>query len=879
MWRRRSGSDFNAEIESHLQLEADRLRQTGLSDEEARAAARRAFGNVTMVQERFQESQNMVWWEQLLQDLRSATRLLTRSAGFSAIVVMTIALGVGATTAIYSVIDATLLHPPSYTHPEQLVRLEDDLTGAGSSDIGMSTPEWHDLERTGIFASLAPSDYVNGNLTGSDQPQRVGLFIVAPSYFAVLGVTPQIGRTFDPRDPSRGFNQEVVISNGLWKRAFASDPNILGRTLRLDNDVYHVIGVMPPGFRDPGRSIRERNVDGWAAAGFAAAPFSDPPVRSGRDLTGAIGRLSPGLTVSVAQRRLDAFAAAEQRQFPREYPAKSGWRVRAIPLQESVVGDVRQSLLLLLGAVVLVLLIACVNIANLLLARASARRGEMAIRQALGASGARLSRQSLAESLFLSLLGGLLGVGLLLGSHRYLVHLVPASLPSLNEITINWGVLCFALAASIVAAIIFGLAPALNIGRLETRGAKISRQQARTRRVLVITEFALSLVLMIGGCLLLRSFWDLLNVPLGYDPRRIVAVQTWLPQPNDPSTDIYGSAAQVAPFLREVLRRGATLPGVQEVAIGDASSIPLGHDRNDVNQSRISFEGRKIGAEPEPLVGSPIVTPNYFHLLSLPLKRGRLLSEHDNEGAPPVAVVNEAFVRAYLSSDDAIGKRMRVFPFTPDSVWTTVVGVVGDARTESLAERSAPMMYLSAYQQPVHSLVVFVRGPVDIAATGVAVRQQVQAVNPALPVFGVQTLTNVVAESLAERRFSMEIVALFALTALVLAALGIYGVISYIVSERTHEIGIRLALGAQRANIMRMVLRQGLALAITGTVIGLAGALVLSGLMSGLLFGVSPTDPVTFAGVAVVLTAVAVVACYVPARRATAVNPTIAQRS
>src|SRR5579863_7364420 len=727
MWRRRSAGDFNAEVESHLQLEADRLRQQGLSDEEARAAARRAFGNVTKVQERFRESQSMVWWEHLWQHVHDATRLLRRSAGFSVVTVLTIALGVGATTAIYSVVDATLLHPPPYTHPEQLVRLEADLT-----DVGMSTPEWQDLARTGIFASLAPSGYVDGNLTGSDQPQRAGFFVVGPSYFAVLGVKPQMGRTFDPSDPSRGFNLEIVISDGFWKRAFASDPGILGRTLRIDNDAYHVIGVMPPGFRDPGRSIKERNIDGWAAAGYAAAPFPDPPLRNVRVLSTIIGRLTPGLALRTAQRHLDAFVAAEQRQFPDDYPAKSGWRVRAVPLQESVVGDVRQSLLLLLGAVAVVLVIGCVNIANLLLARASARRGEMAIRQALGATGRRLSRQSLVESLLLSLVGGLLGVVILLGSHRYLAHLVPESLPSLNEITINWGVLCFALAASIVAAIIFGLAPALNVGRLETRGAKVSRQQARTRRVLVIAEFALSLVLMTGGCLLLRSFWDLLNVQLGYQPRQIMAVQTWLPAPNDPSTDMYASPAQEAPFLREVLRRSATLPRVQEVAIGDASSIPLGHDRSDLNLAPISFEGRRAGAETEPVVNRSPVTPNYFHLLSLPLKRGRVFSEQDDENAPPVAVVNEAFVRAYVPSDDAIGKRIKLFD--QDSVWTTVVGVVGDAHTESLAEPSAPTIYLSAYQRSVKNLVIFVRGPVDVPATGIEVRQQVQALNPRLPV-------------------------------------------------------------------------------------------------------------------------------------------------
>jgi putative ABC transport system permease protein len=328
----------------------------------------------------------MVWWEHLWHDIRFASRLLRRSAGFSAIAVLTIALGVGATTAIFSVVDATLLHPLPYAHPEQLVRLEDDLAGAGSTDVGMSTPEWQDLERTGIFAYVSPVAFGDANLTGSDQPQRVPSVGVAPNYFALLGVKPQLGRTFDPTDPSRGFTLEVVISDGLWKRGFASDPQILKRNLRFDNDLYRVIGVMPPDFHDPGRSTKERNADAWAALGFAAAPYPDPPIRRIRLLPEAIGRLAPGLTLASAQSRLDAFVTAEERQFAGDYPARSGWRVRVVPLQESVVGNVRRSLLLLLAAVGLVLLIGCVNVANLLLARASARRS--------GTPSAQLARDS-----------------------------------------------------------------------------------------------------------------------------------------------------------------------------------------------------------------------------------------------------------------------------------------------------------------------------------------------------------------------------------------------------------------------------------------------------------------------------------------------------
>ena len=819
----------------------------------------------------------MAWWEDLWQDIRFAPRLLQRSTGLSAIAILTIAIGIGATTAIFGVVDATLLHPLPYPHPEQLVRLEDDLVGVDSRDVGMSVPEWQDMERAGIFTHVSPVVVADANLTGSDEPQRIGFLGVAPNYFAVLGVKPQRGRTFDPNDPSRGFTLEVVISDGLWKRAFGSDPHILTRSVRMDNDLYRVIGVMPPGFHDPGRSAKERNVDLWAALGFAGAPFPNPPIRGIRLLSQAIGRLAPGLTLSSAQSRLDAFVTAEQRQFAGDYPAQSGWRVRAVPLQESLVGDVRRSLLLLLGAVGIVLLIGCVNIANLLLARASARRGEVAIRQALGASRVRLIRQSLAESLLLSLVGGFVGVAILLGLQRYLVHLVPDSLPRLDEISINWTVLLFALSASVMAAVIFGFVPAMGIGRLETRGAKISKGQARTRRVLVITEFALSLILMIGACLLLRSFWDLLNVRLGYTPQNVMAVRLWLPVPNDRSTDIYGTVEREAPFVRELLRRGATLPGVQEIAIGDAASIPLAHDGHDSNLFILTLDGHDVPPALRPQINGSIVTPSLFHLLGLPLKRGRLLGEQDNETTPRAAVVNEAFVRAYWPNAEAIGKRVKLRD--RDTAWTTIVGVVADARTESLAESAIPAIYISAYQRLSKRLAVFVRGHFDVGTMPGAVRRMVQSVNPELPVFGAEMLTAAVSSSLAERRFSMQMVAGFALTALLLAGLGIYGVIAYIVSERTHEIGIRLALGAQRGNIMRMVLRQGLTLAVVGTAIGLVGALVVARLMSGLLFGVSPTDPVTFAGVAGVLTAVALAACYVPARRAMRVDPTIAQRS
>jgi predicted permease len=884
--RRRKTSDFGAEIEAHLQLEKERLREQGLSDEDAHNAARRAFGNVTHAQEGFYESGRWLWWEHFWHDIRFALRMLRKSPGFTATAVLTIALGIGATTAIFSAVDATLLHPLPYPQPEQLVSIEDDLHGVGARDVGMSVPEWRDFQRSGIFEYVSAIGGGSVNLTGASQPTRVRFRGIAPNYFALLGVKAQLGRTFDPEDRTPGFNLEVVLSDGLWKRAFAGDPGILGKSLRLDNDLYRVVGVMPAGFHDPGRTAEERNIDLWLGSNFDAAP-APPPVRSSHFLQQAIARIKPGLALAEAQSRVDALVAALQKQFPVDYPEQSGWKVRLVPLKENVVGNVRQSLILLLGAVGLVLLIGCVNVANLLLARASGRAREMAVRQALGAARKRLMAQLLTESLLLSLVGGIFGLVILLCTKAFLLQIVPATLPRLNEISINWSVLLFALVASLIAGAVFGLAPALHAGRFDlihalkeaARGSTGSGEQARTRRMLVVSEFALSLVLMIAAGLLLRSFWDLLKVRPGFNPQNVMAVRVWLPVPNDPKTDIYGTAAQEAPFVREIVRRGRTLPGVEEVALGDLAALPLGHVRDDLNPFPLIVEGHEIASNQAPLVDASIVTPEYFRVLGMTLLRGRLFTEAEDDKAPAIGVINEAFARTYWPNADVVGKRLKLpTSRNPSPAWITVVGVLADARTESLAEATIPQIYLSLYQRRAKDLAIFVRGRLDTAAIPVELREQVQSVDPTLPVFGAQTLNETVSASLTERRFSMEMVALFALTALLLAGLGIYGVISYMVSERTHEIGIRLALGAERRSILQIILRQGLRLAVAGAAVGLVGALIVSHLMAGLLYGVRPTDPLTFAGVALLFIGVALLACYIPARRATRVDPLVALR-
>jgi predicted permease len=866
------------EMADHLALQMEENLRTGMTPTEARRQAAIKLGSAEAIREYHHAEQSLPLIENVLLDLRYATRMLLKSPGFALIAIATMALGVGATTAIYSVIDATLLHPLPYQEPTELVHVQDDLTGAGAHDVGMSIPELRDLQSSGIFQSVSLYGFGSVNLTGSAQPERIAFRPVTPAYFAVLGTGAQLGRTFDPHDATPGFNLEVVISDGLWKRAFGADPHILGKTLRLDNDVYHVVGVMPAGFRDQGQSNEERNTELWAAAGFAGDP-APPPMRSTRLTLGAVARLQPGLSLAGAQGRLDALVSSLKNQFPAEYPPQAAWTVRLIPLSETVVGSVRQSLILLFGAVGLVLLISCVNVANLLLARASARGREIAVRQALGASRTRLIRQLLTESLLLFVLGGVAGIGILFCTKQFLLRFVPESLPHLHDISISWDVLAFALALSVAAGCIFGLAPAWLMSRLdltgtlrqEGRSSKGSPERSRARRLLVISELALSLVLMVAAGLLLRSFWDLFKVQPGFNPSHVMAVQTWLPVPNDPATDIYGTVSQESVLLREILRRSRTLPGVEEAAVGDVAALPLGHGRSDLKRVPLIREGHDMKDDQAPLVGTSIVSPEYFRLLGMTLLRGRLLSDQDVDHTPLIAVINEAAARTYWPNDEPLGKHVRLSSTKP--ALTTIVGVIADARTESLADAGIPQLYLSAYQHGTKDLAIFLRGQLDPGAISAQVRQQVQSLDAELPVFRAETLDDLLSNSLAVRRFSMQLVAMFAATALLLAGLGIYGTISYVVNEQTREIAIRLALGAQRSNILKLVLRQGLVLAAAGAGAGVAGALIASHLMAGLLFGVSPTDLFTFVGVTVVLGAVALAASYVPALRAMRLDP------
>ncbi len=874
------------ELAEHLAFQTEANLRAGMLPAEARRQAALKLGAAQAIREHHHAEQSLPFIENLSQDLRYAVRMILRSPGFSFIAIATMALGIGATTAIYSVIDATLLHPLPYPNPTELVRIQDDLPGVGAQGVGISVPEWRDIESSGIFQSAAITGRgANVNLTGSTQPLRLSFKQVTPNYFSVLGVDAQLGRTFDPHDATPGYNLEVVLSDGLWRREFGADPHILGKTLRLDNDEYHVVGVMPRGFRDQGSTSDEQNVELWLGAGFAGLPFESPQRGFRLRSRAVLARLNPGLSIAAAQEHLDALVESLKKQYPAEYPAQTQWTVRLIPLSETVVGSVRQSLILMFGAVGLVLLISCVNVANLLLARTSVRSREIAVRQALGAQRTRLIRQLLTESLLLFLLGGIAGFAILFCARHFLLQLVPESLPHLNDIAINWGVLAFALAVSVAAGTVFGLAPAWLMSRLdltstlrqEGRGSSGSLGRSRARQILVVSELALSLVLLVAAGLLLRSFWDLFKVQPGFNPDRVMAIQTWLPGPNDPTADPYRTATQESVLLREILRRSRTLPGVEEAAIGDEAALPLGHSQP--GRLPLIREGIETMDNQAPVIDSPIVSPEYFHLLGMPLVRGRLFSNQDVEGTPEIVVINQAAARTYWPNQDPLGKRVRLhldtrgLSSTSQPAWTTIVGVIEDARTESLADSAIPLIYRSVYQRSSKEVTIFLHGRLDPSAIAAQVREQVQAIDATLPVFHAQTLDDVLSASLSVRRFSMEMVAFFAATALLLAGLGIYGTISYVVNEQRREFAIRLALGAQKSSILKMVLRRGLGLAAAGAGLGVAGALIVSHLMAGLLFGVSPTDLTTFAGVTLVLTSVALAASYVPALRAMRVDP------
>lgn len=813
----------------------------------------------------------------LLQDLRYALRTLRKSPAFVTITVLTLALGIGANLAIFAVVNAVLLQPLPFREPDRLVRVFDDMHGAGAKNVGMSVPELEDLQRSGLFEQVSALFPGSTALSGGDRVERIELLGTSPNYFELLGATPALGRIYTQSEWVPGFLDAVVISDGLWKRQFGSDPHVIGRRVRVDEDAYTVVGVMPPEFRHPGNTLGG-DVDIWAATGFTGDPFPSPPQRGRRFLPGAMGRLKPDITLEQAQRRLDALAISLQQNYANDYPKQLGWSLRLERAQTSLTGNVRPTLVILLAAVSFVLLIVCVNVASLLIARSSARMREFAIRQALGASRGQLVRQVLTESVLVSIAGGAAALAVLVIAQRSLLTLMPADVPRLAEVHADWRMVAFALILSLATGVLVGLMPALHASAIDPNrdlrdggrtGGGQSVRQNRSRATLVVLEVALSAVLLTGAGLLVRSFSAALNQNPGLDPTRLVAGQIWVPFPNNPKANQYLTPPQRAALAREVTNRIALIPGIEQSAVGTSSDVPLLSNVNNPLPFSMPDEVTTQGDDHAAEFGA--VSTAYFDVLKTPLKEGRVFTDHDADSTDRVVVVNEAFVRRFSAQRDVIGRRLRYGRGSEAGI----VGVVGDVRNDGLDVAAPPRVYEAILQHPSLNLAVFLRtrSDVDVKATKEALTQAVLSINPELPVFDVRSMADLMSASMARRRFSLFLMSVFAASALLLAALGIYGVMAFVVSQRAQEFGIRLALGAKPRDILGLAFRPGIMLTAAGTIAGLAASLIVTRLMSSLLYGVSASDPATFVVVPVVLGFVTMAACFIPARRATRVSP------
>lgn len=813
--------------------------------------------------------------ETLIQDLRYGFRMLTKSPGFTAVAVLTLALGIGANSSIFSLINAVLLRPLPFKEPERLVVIWERRASSNDANLPISAHEfvaWREQARS--FENLAIIQPSGFNLTGAGDPAAISAAMVSADCFAVLAVPPRLGRTFLPGEDQAGGNNIVVVSEGLWKRRFGSDPDIVGKTISLNDQSYTVIGVMP-------------SVD---FIPDVCLPINLPSEaqKVGKHGHQVIGRLKPGVTLGQAQVELAGIAHQLEQQYPNN---NVGHEVQVVSLHENTVGDVRRALLVLFVAVGFVLLIACANVANLLLTRTATRQKEIAIRTALGAPRLRLIRQLLTESCLLAAMGG--GAGLLLA--LWIIDLLPkietVNIPRLEQVKVDGTVLAATIGLSLLTGIMTGLAPAFrssmpNLNQTLNDGTRSSAGRGRRRvgSVLVVLEVALALVLLIGGGLMVKSFVRLVNVDPGFDPHNVLRVELSLPGKRYPRPE------QSKAFFEQLIERIKVLPGV-EVA-GATTQTPLGPGDN---WSFFSIEGRPP-APPGQASNAAMrsVTNDYFRAMRVPLRKGRFFTdadarialpvmrwfdqqpypEHYNDPqAAPALIINETMARMFFPNEEPLGQRIRIV----SSPWLTITGVVGDVRHSGLDRRPNPEMYLSNLQEPKGSLAVMVRTSSDPSMLASAVREQVTALDQSLPM-SITTMDQVFAESVGGPRFNMLLLGVFAALALGLAVVGVFGVINYSVAQRTREIGVRIALGAKRGDIFKLVVGQGMILALAGVAIGLGGALALTRLISKLLYGVTPTDPVTFLGVSVVLTSVALLASYIPARRAMKVDPMIALR-
>jgi putative ABC transport system permease protein len=799
----------------------------------------------------------------LLQDLRYGARMLWKNPGFTLVAVLALALGIGANTAIFSVVNAVLLRPLSYPDSERIIWIQTQNLAKGITDSNVSAPDMVDWANGNqAFEQLSAFTYGGAILQKGDEAERVRAASTNANFFTLFKTQPRIGRTFSEAEDQPGGEDVAILSYGLWQRQYGGAANIVGNKISLGGKSTMVIGVMPRGFDFPERT------EIWLPLGINMSAER----RDNRYLE-AVGRLKPSVTIEQASAQLNAVSARLAQEYAE---TNSGSTVKLQTLHEMMVGDVRPSLLLLLGAVAFVLLIACTNVANLLLARAAAREKEIAIRTALGAGRLRVIRQLLTESVLLSVIGGVLGLLLSVWLTDLLVAISPANTPRFDEIKLDGRVLLFTIALTVITGLVFGLAPALQASKSDLnealkdggRGSSEGGRRNRIRSALMVSEIALSFLLLVGAGLLVKSFLHLREVSPGFNPENVLTMRLSLRSAK------YPQGQQKVDFYKQALENIKTLPGVQ--AAGAVLSLPLGGDSFSVGRAFIR-EGRPMTPEESANASYFVATPDYFRTMQIPLVAGRAFTDQDNSESPMIVVVNETMARRYWPNENAIGRRITIW--RDEKFPREIVGVVGDTKPSTLDAEAGAQMYVPYAQDATWGgMSLAIRTTTEPTSLTAAVRKEIAQLDKGQPVYNVKTMTDVVSTSLAASRVSTLLLSVFAGAALLLAMLGIYGITAYYVTQRTHEIGIRMALGARTSDVFKLVVNQAMMLVLIGVALGIVGAIALTRVMSSLLYGVSATDPLTFIGVSLLLALVALVACLVPARKATKVDPMVALR-
>jgi putative ABC transport system permease protein len=867
--RRAQDERLREEIQEHIALQTEENLRAGLSPMEARRQANLKFGGVEAMKQDYRAERGLPLIEDLLQDLRFALRTLRKSPGFTAVAVATLALGIGANTAIFSVVNAVLLRPLPYASPGQLVFVPEAKPEAGISGLGMSYPTFAELrEGNRVFSAIAGLGGHAQVLTGYGEPSEVSTVVVTSEFFSVLAAEPLLGRVFVPRDDERGAAPVVVLSENLWRSRFGADAGIVGRSIALDMRNYTVIGVMPASFHTPFLSQTNQVWIPLAQDPLFSVWMTRPPQEH---WMAVIARVRPGISPAQVQAELDTIGA----RLAQEFPAEKGWAIRIEPLQQTITGDVKLPLLLLLGAVGLVLLMACANVANLLLSRATWRSKEVAIRIALGAGKRRITRQLLTECTSLGLLGGLTGTLVAYWGVATLVPLLPSSVPKLHSIRVDGWVLVFAFVLSLATSLVFGLAPVLFVAGSDPHqelgeGARAGESAGprRARAFLAVAEIALAMVILTGAGLLMRSFAQLTSVNPGFAPNHVVKAMVSLPQFQ------YSTPKQWAAFSEELTTRLQAQPGMKDSAV--AGPLPI-------VDCCVTLAFQIVG-NPPPQAGTEDTanyvpaSPRYFSVMGIPLLRGRFFNESDSSSSTAVALISEALSKRYFPNEDPLGRHL-MFGFPANGVVSReIVGIVGDVHDVSLGKEPGPMLYVPFAQAPLYGAEVVVKSTLSTSAVVGAIRTVTHSIDKNLPVTDIMSLSEALKTSVAQPRFRTLLFGLFGAIALLLAAVGIFGVISYSVSRRTHELGIRMVLGAQPGSVLRMILRETLALTLIGMAVGVPCVVAAARLMRHMLFNVTPYDPVTLALVSLVLVAVGALASYIPARRAMRVDPMVALR-